>query len=116
MRKWIVVSLLLVLGISPALGAVKTLQVTLGSGNTAVLSAGAHLNCRWIVFQDNATHVMRIGDTNISSTRGLLLASGSPGGSFFVGPDTSGTGKDLGSWYVNGTNGDVIDIIYDDGQ
>lgn len=96
--------------------AVVTIQVTIGAANTKVIAAGAHQNCRWIVIQNNATHTIRIGDTNITSTRGILLSSGSPGGSFFVGPDSSGSARDLGGWYINGTTNDVIDIIYDDGQ
>jgi len=92
--------------------AVKTMQVTIGAGNTAVLSPGAHLNAIWMLFQNNAAHVMRIGDANISTTRGLSVAT--PGGAFYVGPAT-GVGRDLGSWYVNGTAGDVLDIVYEDG-
>lgn len=108
--------LLLLLLLTPlsSLAAVKTLQVTLGSGNTTVITAGAHQNCRWIVFQDNATHNIRIGDSNTSSTRGLALASG--GASFYIGPDSSGSARDLGGWYINGTSGDVVDVIYDDGN
>ena len=112
MRRMILAFLLLLS--VPCFGAVKTLQVTLGSGNTSILSAGAHLNAVWFTIQDNAGHNIRIGDTNISTTRGIALQSG--GGSFYVGPALTGTGKDLGTWYLNGTNGDVIDVIYDDGQ
>lgn len=95
---------------------VRTLQVTLTSSNTSILSSGAHLNTRWFVIQNNAAHNIRIGDTNISTTRGILLATGTPGGSFYVAPDPSGSGRDLGGWFINGTSGDVVDVIYDDGQ
>lgn len=108
--------LLLLLTPVSSLATVRTLQVTLGTGNITVITAGAHQNCRWIVFQDNAAHSVRLGDSSISTTRGLLLATGSPGGSFYVGPDSSGSARDLGGWYMNGTSGDVIDVIYDDGQ
>jgi hypothetical protein len=98
---------------------VRTLQVTVGAANTPILNAGAHLQCRWFVIQDNAAASIRIGDASISTTRGILLApsaSGAPGGSFFVGPDPSGSARDLGGWFINGTAGNVIDIVYDDGQ
>lgn len=108
--------LLFLLFAAPAFGAVHTLQVTIGAANTQILSSGAHLNCRWLVIQDNAAHNIRIGDTNITSSRGMLLSSGSPGGSFYVGPDSSGSSRDLGTWYINGTQNDVVDVIYDDGQ
>jgi hypothetical protein len=108
--------LLLALFASQAHAAVRTAQVTIGAANTLVLSSGAHLNCRWIVFQNNATHAIHIGDTNITTTRGLQLAPGNPGGSFYVGPDAGATARDLGTWYINGTQNDVIDVIYDDGQ
>lgn len=100
----------------PGHAAVVTLQVTIGAANTKVIAVGAHQNCRWIVIQNNAAHTIRIGDTNITSSRGILLASGSPGGSFYIGPDESGSSRDLGGWYINGTQNDVVDIIYDDGQ
>lgn len=77
--------------------AVRTMQVTLGDSVTQVLSAGAHP-----------------GDANITSTRGLALSPG--GGSFFVAPSSSTTARDLGTWYIIGTSGDVIDVIYDDGE
>lgn len=110
---------LLIIFSSSAQAAVITLQVTIGAANTKVISAGAHQNCRWIVIQNNAAHVIRIGDTNITSSRGILLNAGSggnAGGSFFVGPDQGGSSRDLGSWYINGTQNDVVDVIYDDGQ
>lgn len=111
------VVLFAVLGVAAhAHAAVKTLQVTLGSGNTSILSAGAHLNTRWFTIQNNAAHTVRIGDTNISTTRGILLQAGPAGGSFYVAPDPAGSGRDLGGWFINGTSGDVIDVIYDDGQ
>jgi len=114
MKRLLLIPLLLIAIYAQA--AVVTMQVTLGSGNTKVLSVGAHQNCRWIVIQNNQTHAIRIGDTNITSTRGILLASGAPGGSFYIGPDSSGSARDLGTWYINGTAADVIDVVYDDGQ
>lgn len=115
MRKIFVVLALLIASLQ-AHATVRTLQVTIGAANTSVLSAGAHIQCRWFIIQNNAAHSIRIGDTNISTTRGLLLNTGTPGGNFFVGPDQSGLGRDLGGWFINGTAADVIDVIYDDGQ
>jgi hypothetical protein len=108
------VILLAVLGCVQAHAAVRTLQVTLGAGVTSVLSPLAHQQVLWVTIQNNATHSIRIGDANVTSTRGLALNSG--GGSFFVGPSSSGSARDLGSWYIIGTSADVIDVIYDDGE
>lgn len=110
-RIWV---LLLALCTLQATAAVRTLQVTLGSGVTPILSVGAHQQVRWFVVQDNAAHAVRYGDVNITATRGLAL---SPSGtSFYVGPDSSASARDLGSAYLYGTSGDVIDVIYDDGE
>lgn len=94
--------------------AVRTLLVTLGASATQVLSPGAHQQVLWFTIQDNATHSVRIGDANITSARGIALSPG--GGSFYVGPSSSSSARDLGSWYIFGTSGDVIDVIYDDGE
>lgn len=118
MRKLLAI-LILALAAMQAGAAVITLQVTIGAANTKVIAVGAHQNCRWITIQNNAAHTIRIGDTNITSTRGILLnaaSGGNAGGSFFIGPDQGGSSRDLGSWYINGTQNDVVDVIYDDGQ
>lgn len=112
-------ALILALLTSPAFATVRTLQVTLTSSNTPILSPGSHLQTRWFTIQNNATHSIRIGDSAITTTRGILLnpsATSLAGGSFYVGPDQAGSARDLGGWFINGTSGDVIDIIYDDGQ
>src|SRR5579862_306408 len=53
--------------------AVYTLQVTIGASCTQVTSSDIPL--KQVFFQNNATHSMRIGDANASSTRGVALAS-----------------------------------------
>jgi hypothetical protein len=113
MKKYLVLALLFLCAVSSH-ATVRTLQVTLGSGVTQVLSAGSHFQVRWFVIQDNATHSVRIGDAQITSSRGLALTPS--GGSFYVGPDQGASSRDLGTWYIIGTNGDVVDVIYDDGQ
>lgn len=97
----------------PAHAAIHTLQVTIGSGTTQMLPAG-EIYCRWIVFQNNtASDAMRIGDSNTTSSRGIKLAAGA---SFFAPPSGQGANERLSTWYVQGTQNDVIDVIYDDGQ
>jgi hypothetical protein len=74
--------------------AVQTLQVTIGASATQVTALP--LRGRWVQFQNNAAHNAHIGDVNVSSSRGIQLASGSPGGGFFIPPteqtNAAGTG------------------------
>lgn len=82
-----------------------TLQVTVGAGATQI--AGANAFARQVIFQNNAAHSMRIGDANVSGTRGALL---SPGGSLNFGPNFD-ISIDLSRFYVAGTQNDVLDVI-----
>jgi len=86
----------------------KLLQVTLGAGATQI--SATSILCREIVFQNNgATNDMRVGDSTVSSTKGIKLLKAS--GSLTVGPLTENS-EDLRDWYVFGTAADVIDILY----
>ena len=89
--------------------AVKTLQVTIGSGVTQVTTSD--IPVRQVMFQNNTSHSMRVGDSNTTSTRGALLASGSPGGSINAG-SFQFQQTNLQEWYVAGTQNDVLDVIY----
>ena len=104
---------LLALVLMPAIGdavAVHSFQVTIGAGTTQVW--GTQLLARQIFFQNNAAHTMRIGDVTVSSSKGVLLAVGPPGGSLTVGVNVGGGDIDLSTFWVNGTNGDVLDVSY----
>ncbi len=110
--KQILAALALLCALTSANAAVMTIQVTIGASATQV--SAAQVECRWVVFQDNASHAIHIGDAAVSSTRGIQLASGSPGGSFTINP-TSQTNAaiDLRTWYIAGTQNDVIDVVCD---
>jgi hypothetical protein len=101
----------------PAFADVQTFQVTIGaSGNTPIIPSGAQFICRWVVFQNNATHTMRIGDKSTSTVRGMLLV---PGTSFYDAPQSGTSGPpnaNLTLWYVAGTSGDKIDVTCESGQ
>ena len=85
------------------------LQVTIAATNTPQRLTTTNTKAYQIVFQNNAAHVMRIGDSTTTSTVGLVLSAG--GGAANAVPrivqDT-----DLTDWYVNGTQNDVLDILY----
>ena len=90
--------------------AIHSFQVTLGAGATEVTTN--ILYAASLTFQNNATHVMRVGGSNVSATLGYSLAVGA---SFtpMAGATTSDT--PLIKWWVFGTAADVLDVIYDDG-
>jgi hypothetical protein len=92
-----------------AQAAVTTLQVTVGATVTQVTATT--LQCTWVVFQNNATHVMRIGDANTTSSKGIVLQAG--GGSFYQGPKPTGGTTNVSNWYVAGTQNDVLDYTCD---
>jgi hypothetical protein len=89
--------------------SISTLQVTIGAGVTQVTTSS--IPCRQVIFQNNATHNMRVGDANTTSSRGALLAAGSPGGSLNAGTFTA-MNVNLKECWVAGTQNDVLDIIY----
>lgn len=88
---------------------VHTLQVTIGATTTQVTAVDTPV--KQVIFQDNAAGSMRVGDSATTSSRGALLAGGSPGGSMNFGPIPN-TALNLSSFYVNGTNGQVLDVVY----
>lgn len=112
MKRWVLLLGLLILAVPPGVLdaiSVHTMQVTIGSSATQILTSTTFV--RAVYFQNNAAHVMRIGDANVSASRGAQLASGSPGGAFNVGPvfDSS---IDVSTFWVAGTQNDVLDVIW----
>jgi hypothetical protein len=89
---------------------VHTLQVTIGASTTQVSTTSIPI--KQLFIQNNAAHTIRVGDSNTTSSRGALISSGSPGGSITSGSFGIQQATDLQQWFINGTNGDVIDVIY----
>ena len=89
---------------------VHTLQVTIGASTTQVSTTS--IPVKQLFIQNNAAHTIRVGDVNTTSSRGALISSGSPGGSITSGAFGMQAASDLNQWWINGTNGDVIDVIY----
>ena len=57
--------------------AITSIQVTI-SGKTQV--SATSIKARWIQFVNNAAAVMKIADTNVSSTHGIPLAAAGAAG------------------------------------
>jgi hypothetical protein len=92
----------------------KTLQVTLGAGATQVFTPGVlapSIFARQVQIQNNAAANVRVGDANVSATRGALLLAAS-NGSVNYGENTTGGEIDLSTIWLFGTATQVIDVIY----
>jgi hypothetical protein len=80
------------------------------------------IQVQWLQIQNNSAHAIRYGGPNVSVTlpaaanggtagNGILLAPGSPGGAGSQSTPIAYT-TNLSEWYVAGTPGDVIDILF----
>jgi hypothetical protein len=88
-----------------------TFQVTIGASATQISSTNLYCSA-WII-QDNAAHNIRFGASNVTSSIGTLLASGTPGGSYTSAASMNGSQPvpdNLAQWYISGTQNDVIDV------
>jgi len=107
-----ILAILAILGPSvTAFAAPNTFQVTIGASATQI--SATHLYCSAWIIQNNATHNIRFGDSSVTTSKGTVLASGSPGGSYTTGASMDGSQPvpdDLSQWYVAGTQNDVVDV------
>lgn len=85
-------------------------QVTIGSGVTQFTTADTPV--KGLCVQNNQTHSMRVGGSGVTSSIGILLQAGSPGGDMCFGPQSFGGGMNLQQFYVAGTQNDVLDVTY----
>lgn len=98
----------------PAIASPDTFQVTIGAAATQISST--NLYCSSWTIQNNAAHSIRFGDSTVTSSKGLLLAAGTPGGSFTSPASRNGSQPapdNLSQWYIAGTQNDVIDVTCD---
>lgn len=87
----------------------RTIQVTLGSGVTPIATSPTYFNQMDV--QDNAAATCRLGDANVSATRGIqLAAAGAVGSKHTIGP-FSGQQGDASQYYLYGTATQVIDVL-----
>jgi hypothetical protein len=64
----------------------------------------------YFVCQNNASHSIRIGDSTVSTTKGILISPGTPGGSQTITPALQYSG-DLTEFYIIGTANDIVDFM-----
>ena len=93
----------------------KSLQITITATNVAQQFQSGSLPVRQIYMQNNGSNIMTVGDSAITTSRGILLLNGvsrtSPGDANNAGAFTGGA-TDLNEWYVLGTQGDTLDVLY----
>ncbi|MDE2104228.1 MAG: hypothetical protein KGL39_43730, partial [Patescibacteria group bacterium] len=58
-----------------------------------------------------AAHSIRYGDATVSSSKGILLSAGTPGGAGSQSTPVN-YGTYLSDWWIAGTPGDVIDVLF----
>jgi hypothetical protein len=87
----------------------KTLLAT-ATQIAAPSSPTAQIQCRQIIIQNNAAGTMRLGDSTVSSTKGIYLAAGPGGGSFNSGV-VEIYNSYLSDFWVFGTVDQVVDVF-----
>ena len=106
----------------PASGIVNIAEgLPANTGSGPALFDPANQFVQWLQFQNNAAHDIRYGGPNVSVTsppaanggtagNGILLSRGSPGGAGSLSTPINYSTA-LRSWYIAGTEGDVIDVL-----
>ena len=83
-------------------------QVTIPSGGGPVQFPSLQVQPQTMILQNNAAAVMRVGDNNVSTTKGIsLAATGAP----FVIPLGQDYSTRLSEWWVVGTATQVLDVM-----
>ena len=92
-------------------------QVTIGAGTrTPLIAAGSpNVYASMLIIQNSAGANCRFGGSTVTSASGIVLATGSPGGSATI-TLAPPRGCLLNNIYLAGTAGNVIDICYEPGQ
>jgi hypothetical protein len=84
------------------------LQVTLGAAATEVSPVAIFVQT--LVVQNNSGGDVRVGDSTVSVARGILASA--LGGSYNTTLNFP-RGTILSQWYLAGTPGNVIDVLYE---
>lgn len=93
----------------------RIFQVTMtGSAQelASVLTQTMSVYCSVLQMQNNGTHQMRIGDNTVTANRGQIIQAS---GGLYTAPCPP-RGTRLADWWVIGTSGDVLDVLYETAQ
>lgn len=98
----------------------KIISVTLTAVATPIVAQNATQNStqlreafQVLIIQNNSAHSVRIGDATVSATKGLVLGAGSTTTTppLTIAPHMEYS-SDLSEFYLFGTAGDLIDVMY----
>ena len=87
-----------------------TLPVTLTAVATQISTLTTQ--CRQIFVQNNSAAVCRLGDANVSATRGIQLAAAGAVNSIWTTGPSVAYASQLSDLWLFGTSGDIIDVFY----
>lgn len=98
----------------------QIIQVTLLAVATPILAPSAtqtpsqnRIAFQSLIIQNNSAHSCRVGDASVTATTGIALASGSTTSQIplVITPPLEYS-SDLSEYFLFGTAGDVIDVMY----
>lgn len=94
----------------------RCIKVTIGAAATQI-TTNAGIYASIICLQNNGSANMTIGDNTVTSTNGILLAPGTspPGGSATF-QMTFPRGTHLVDWWVVGTQGQILNVLYESSE
>ena len=88
----------------------RLIQITMGAGARTQITT-AQIYSPFLTIQNNSANNVRVGDNTVSSTKGILLASGSPGGSYTI--QRNDNRIPLFQYYISAPVGTIVDIHYE---
>jgi len=86
------------------------IQVT-QTGSAVPLSA-TPIQCRVLIIQNNAAAVARVGDSTVTASKGISLASGGGANSILY-IESPVLSINIQQYYTVGTNTQVLDVMYE---
>lgn len=92
----------------------RLIQVTLTAAATPI-TTNTGLYASTLTIQANTAANVRVGDNTVSTSKGILLSLGAPGGSAtFTMAFPRGT--HLSDWYLFGTTTQLVDVLYESAE
>ena len=88
------------------------LQVTTGAAATPIYSGSRNFYASFLIIQNNSAGSIRFGGPTVTSSRGILIANGTPPGSATM-QFNFPRGACLNNLFIFGTAGLVIDVVYE---
>lgn len=94
----------------------RIIKVTIGAGGTTQITTNANLYASIITLQNQGAASMTIGDNTVATNGGIILATGTPVGGSGTFQMAFPRGTHLVDWWVNGTAGQVLSVLYESAE